>query len=182
MSDQVHRATRQPLKRGLLGAFFAAYLVLLTWIIVWKVEIPFADNGPGAVGERRVKLIPFIGTADYAASAPLEIAVNFLLFIPFGLFLGLLAPAWPPWKKVATIAGASLVLELIQFALALGSTDITDVIVNTAGGLVGIGLLALAIRAFGSGAATVMTWICVIGTVLLTLACLAFFFSPIHYR
>lgn len=163
-------------------AFFAVYLALLAWIIVWKVEIPFADNGPGAVGERRVKLIPFIATADYAASAPLEIVVNFLLFVPFGLFLGLLAPGWPLWRRIGVIAGASLVLELLQFALALGSTDITDVIVNTAGGLLALGALSLATRGGRPGSVTVMTWVCLIGTALLALACLAFFFSPIHYR
>ena len=43
-------------------------------------------------------------------------------------------------------AGASLVLETAQHVLSTGSFDITDVIVNTAGGLAGLGLLALARR------------------------------------
>ena len=44
------------------------------------------------------------------------------------------------------VAGASLGLEVAQYVLAVGSSDITDVVVNTAGGLAGIGLLALARR------------------------------------
>ena len=72
--------------------------------------------------------------------------MNILLFIPFGLYLGLLAPSWRWWKATGVFVGASLVLEVIQHLLSTGSFDITDVIVNTAGGLAGLGLLALARR------------------------------------
>ncbi|GJM79889.1 hypothetical protein HMSSN139_23850 [Paenibacillus sp. HMSSN-139] len=35
---------------------------------------------------------------------------------------------------------ASLLLEIIQYVLALGSSDIDDVLLNTMGGVIGIGI------------------------------------------
>ena len=40
--------------------------------------------------------------------------------------------------KLLIIAGISLLLEITQYILAIGSSDITDLITNTAGGLLGI--------------------------------------------
>ena len=39
--------------------------------------------------------------------------------------------------KLLIIAGISLLLEITQYILAIGSSDITDLITNTAGGLLG---------------------------------------------
>jgi len=125
--------------------------------------------------------VPFLPSAEAGASAPLEVVSNILLFVPFGLYLGLLAPSWQWWKVTGVFIGASLVLEIAQHVLSTGSFDITDVIVNTAGGLVGLGLLALARRRFQAGTAAVITRICVIGTALSLLAIGIFIASPWHY-
>ncbi len=39
--------------------------------------------------------------------------------------------------SIATICGTSLILEVLQYVFALGTSDITDVIMNTAGGAAG---------------------------------------------
>jgi hypothetical protein len=65
--------------------------------------------------------------------------------------------------------------------LAVGSSDVTDLVVNTAGGLAGIGLLALARRRLQARTATVMTRVCLIGTVLALLASGTFVASPLRY-
>jgi glycopeptide antibiotics resistance protein len=162
--------------RRLQIALFAVYLVLLAWLVLWRLEIPYV----GATA-RVVKLVPFVAAPGFGASQPGEVLANVLIFIPFGLYLGLLAPRWPWWCAAAVIAGVSVGFEVTQFVLAVGSSDITDVIANTAGGIVGLGLFALARRALRERTDAVITWICSILTLLAVLAAVAFFFSPMHY-
>jgi glycopeptide antibiotics resistance protein len=163
--------------RTLLVVLFTVYLLLLVWLVLWKLEVPYV--GAGAL--REIKLVPFGPTAEAGASAPFEVVANLLLFVPFGLYLGLLAPWWPWWKAAAAVVGTSLVLEVAQYVLALGSSDVTDLVVNTVGGLAGIGLLALARRRLQARTATVITRICAIGTALALIATGAFVASPLRY-
>ena len=162
--------------RVLLIVLFVVYLVLLAWIVLWRLEVPFVDGSL-----RRIKLVPFAPNGGAGASAPFEVVANCALFLPFGLYLGLLAPSWPWWKPVSTIAGASVALEATQYVLAVGISDVTDVIVNTAGGLAGIGLLALGRRRFQARAAIVITRVCAIGTVLAVVAVASFVASRLRY-
>lgn len=163
-------------QRGWLVGLFVVYLVLLTWIVLWKLEPPYVGQG----GLRHTKLIPFAPTAEDGASEPFEVTANVVLFVPFGLYLGLLAPSWPWWKLAVLFAGSSLALEATQYVLAVGSSDITDVIVNTAGGLVGLGLSVLIGRRIGDRTGAVMIRVCSIGTVLFLLAAGIFIVSPMH--
>ena len=104
-----------------------------------------------------------------------------MLFIPFGLYLGLLAPSWQWWKHAAVFVGASLVLETTQHLISVGSFDVTDLIVNAAGGLAGLGLLALARRRLQTRTVPVMTRAYLIGTIVSLLAIGIFIASPLHY-
>ena len=162
----------------LLVALFAVYLVLLVWVVLWRLELPYVG---GVL--REIALVPF-ATGDESAKSPFELVFNFVLFIPFGLYLGLLAPSWRWWKVGIVIAGASLVLEIAQYVLAVGISDITDLLLNTAGGLAGFGLLTLARRRLEDRAVAVMTSVSSIGTVVAVVAVVAvgvFLVSPIHY-
>lgn len=159
-----------------LGILFAVYLVLLAWTILFKLEVPFI----GAGGLRHIKWVPFAADDWYAASQPLEVGANVLLFLPFGIYLGLLRPALSAWRQLATLAGASILLESLQYLLIVGSADVTDVIVNTAGGAAGLLVVALWGRRSEAGARALQR-ICMIGTALAAVLCLAFFLSPLHY-
>lgn len=158
-----------------LIAAFALYLALLVWIVLWKLELPWV----GGV-DRVIKLVPFVATADQGSSKPAEVVINFLLFIPFGLYLGLLAQSWRWWRIAVVLAGASLLLEVTQFILAIGSTDITDVVVNTAGGLTGLALVAIARLGLGGRARAVLARVCVVTTLLALLLVALFIASPLH--
>lgn len=46
-------------------------------------------------------------------------------------------------KKLLAIVGLTFAFEIIQFIFAIGRTDITDVLSNTLGGIIGIGIYAL---------------------------------------
>ncbi|MFD6176374.1 MULTISPECIES: VanZ family protein [unclassified Isoptericola] len=161
----------------LLPLLFATYLVLLTWLVLWKLGVPWT----GEAGQRVVKLVPFVATAHAGASEPVELMLNLVIFLPFGVYLGLLAPAWPWWKVAGTLAGASALLEVAQYVLAVGSSDVTDVVVNTAGGLAGLGVVVLARRTLQARAATVVTRWCAAGTVLAVLAAGLFVASPVSF-
>ena len=166
-------------RRVLLSVSFVVYLLLLAWIVLWKLEVPWI--GEAALLPRPIKLIPFLPSGEADASEPLEVLANVVLFVPFGIHLALLAPSWRGWQKAAVFAGASLALEVTQHLISIGSFDITDVIVNTAGGLAGLGLVALARRRSGERAAVVLTRVCVIGTAASVLAAGLFIASPLHY-
>jgi glycopeptide antibiotics resistance protein len=163
-----------------LVVLFVVYLVLLAWTVVWKLDVPYV--GAAALLPRPIKLIPFLPSAEAGGSAPVEVVANFVLFVPFGVYLGLLAPTWQPWKWTGLFVGASFVLETTQHLLSTGSFDTTDIIVNTAGGLAGVGLLAVARRRFHARTAVVITRVCLIGTLVSLLAIGIFVVSPLHYR
>jgi glycopeptide antibiotics resistance protein len=176
LARPVGNHARDGVQRWLI-ALFAVYLVLLAGIVLWKLEFPYL----GAASLRLVKLIPFAPGAGFGASAPLEVVANLVLFAPFGLYLGLVAPSWPWAKIMGAIAGASAALEVAQYVLAVGSSDITDVIVNTAGGLTGFGLLVLVRRRLRERTMVVMTRVCAIATVFALLAVGIVVGSPLRY-
>jgi glycopeptide antibiotics resistance protein len=163
----------------LLVALFVVYLLLLTWIVIWKLEVPWIGEAWSL--PRPIKLVPFLASGDAGASNPVEVIANILFFVPFGLYLGLLAPSWRWWMATAVFVGASLVLEITQHLISVGSFDISDVISNTAGGLAGLGLLALARRRLQTRATVFMIKVCLVGSVILVLAVAIFVASPLHY-
>ncbi len=169
---------RSPDGRAVLGVvLFAVYLVLLVWIVLWKLEVPWVGGG----AQRQIKLVPFVRTADAGPTAPFDLVANIALFVPFGLYLGLLAPSWRWWKVAGMLVGASVFLEVAQDVLAVGRSDITDVVVNTAGGLAGLGLLALARRRYGARTGIVTARVCLVGTVIAVIAVAVFVALPLRY-
>lgn len=113
---------------------FSIYLILLCWILLLKLgtQFPYSSN-------RRVNLIPFSeplilnGKTDVG-----EMILNVLIFLPVGIYTGTLFQKWRFGKKVLFTFFLSLTVELLQFLLAIGSFDSTDIITNTTGGLLGI--------------------------------------------
>lgn len=164
-------------QRGWLVGLFVVYLVMLVWIVLWKLEAPYIGDG----WLRHIKLVPFAPTSVDGASEPFEVIANLVLFVPIGLYLGLLAPAWRWWQLACVVAGSSLLLEVTQWVLSVGSSDITDPIINTAGGMAGLGLLVVARHRLQDRTRTVMTRAYAIGTVLVLLATGIFIASPVHY-
>lgn len=173
-------ADRQPSAgnpRRWLAVLFAVYLVLLLWVVLFKLDVPFIGDDD----LRRLKLVPFAAGGGVSANTPFELGVNVLLFVPFGLYLGLLAPRWPWWKAIGVTASASLLLEMVQYVLAIGVSDVTDVLVNAVGGLAGYGVLAWIRHGLGERTTAVMVRICAWATALALLAAGAFAASPLRY-
>lgn len=142
---------------------FAFYLILLTWVIVFKMHL--LDYDFSFMQYRTpVNIVPF--GASVIANGRIylpEIIENVLAFIPFGLFVSMLAKRGGVWKSVVFGLLTSLAFETAQYVLAVGSADITDVITNTTGALIGA-LLWLPIRAiFKSRAKTILSIVMLAG-------------------
>ena len=163
----------------LLIALFGIYLVLLVWVILWKLEKPWV--GEAALLPRPLKLVPFVASGDAGPSNPEEVLANILLFIPFGLYLGSLARSWKWWQLTAVFLGASLVLETSQHLLSTGSFDTSDLISNTLGGLAGLGILTLARRRFGARLPAIGIRVAVIGTAVSLVAIAVLIVGPFRY-
>lgn len=166
-------------RRGVLTLAFVGYLALLVWVVLWKLEVPWI--GEAAALSRPLKLMPFVASGDAGASAPVEVVINLLLFVPYGLFMGALAPKWAWWKSSLIFLGTSFVLETAQHLISTGSFDTTDLIVNTAGGLIGYGVVAALRHRLGVRAPLIVARVCLIVTALALVAVVAFVASPLHY-
>ena len=121
---------------------FLLYLALLIWIILFKLQFSILDLDR----VREINLIPFYEhEVTFHAT---EVLQNVLIFMPFGIYLCLLFPKSRFGVKVLLISVVSLLLEICQYVLAIGRSDITDLITNICGGLFGIILYKAAIRLF----------------------------------
>ncbi len=68
----------------------------------------------------------------------LNLAGNILVFVPYGLFLPLLAHRCRRfWYVVLLSFDFSLLVEVIQLSSKVGSFDVDDLILNTVGGALG---------------------------------------------
>ena len=96
---------------------------------------------------RSINLIPFyydkeIGTVFHLK----EVFENLLIFVPMGIYLQMLLPKCRFHGKQIIIAGTSLLLEVAQYVLAIVRSDITDLITNFMGGLLGLALYGMMAR------------------------------------
>lgn len=157
-----------------LRIVFAVYLGILVWTVVWKLHVPFVGPLISAVDTRAIKLVPFVANRGFGASAPFEVAMNALIFIPFGAYLAVTAPRWALWRIAATAAVASLGLESLQFVLVLGRSDITDVIMNAVGAVAGAAVLGVMRRALRERTEAVTAVLSIAGTVAVLVAVLAY--------
>ena len=117
--------------RALSRTLFAAYLLILLWVVLFKLSYdPF-----GVIRDfqtRSINLVPF------ARAHKSEMISNLVAFIPFGVMLGVNFKHVAFKSKIAVVFVFSLVVEIIQYALAIGVFDITDLITNTIGGFLGL--------------------------------------------
>ena len=121
----------------------AVYSAALTWIILFKMAVRLDDVGFGTV--RAWNLIPFRYSEETSFHLT-EVLENVIAFVPLGVYLGMLKTG--AWKAILIGAAASVTLEVLQFALGIGAADVTDVITNTAGTAIGVGIYLLLTHIF----------------------------------
>ena len=97
----------------------------------------------------RMNLIPFVNLGDYEIKSEmwLNLIGNCAMFIPTGIIVPILYPNCKSFKKtVLTGFLISLVIEVIQLPFAVRCSDVDDLILNTAGCIIGYGIYALTKR------------------------------------
>ena len=118
----------------MLGLFLI-YFVVIIWVIIFKMSFSIHE----LTQLRSINLIPYGDSAIVNQQVDFsEIYMNILAFVPFGIYLAMLKPNSAIVKLVAIVGFTSLSIEVIQYLFAIGASDITDLIGNTFGGLLGI--------------------------------------------
>ena len=124
------RSTKQ--KRAVYTVF-GIYLILLAWLVLFK----FATSLSELPSIRGINVIPFY--YDQETSVHLkEVLYNIIVFIPLGVYIQILKEDWKIAMKCMVAFLTSFLFEAVQFIFAIGASDITDIIGNTLGGIIGI--------------------------------------------
>ncbi|WP_247234259.1 VanZ family protein [Telluribacter sp. SYSU D00476] len=118
----------------LTGVLFIIYLAALVWILLFKLGVQFSymDN-------RSVNLVPFGGSSlSQGRIGWSELILNVVIFVPFGIYAGVLFRRWSFSKKLSLILVTTLLLESLQYIFRIGAFDSTDLVTNTTGGIIGL--------------------------------------------
>lgn len=141
------------------------YFIILTWVIVFKMRTDFE----GFAGFRRINLIPFQASVVINGRIDMsEIYLNIFAFVPFGMYISILKEKWNFLQKTLPIFLISLAYETTQYILAVGVSDITDLMGNTCGGMAGILIYWLLSKLLKDNTIKAVNISAVIGTVFLT--------------
>lgn len=153
-----------------------SYWVVIFWVLILKLGVRFSY-----MEKRSVNLIAFDGPLDTA-----QLLLNTLIFIPLGLYLGILCRKWAYLKISLLILGCCIIVEGSQYIFAIGAFDITDIITNALGGIIGLFMFVVLVRIFRNEfeAHKVINAIGILGTliVLAGLFLLRMNMLPIRYR
>ena len=135
---------------------FVAYLFLLSWCILLKFETQL-ENIVFFRDTRVINWIPFAQpTIVNGEVVEAEMVLNLLFFVPLGLCLPLIKSNWSYRKVIALGFLLSLLYESLQFALAIGMSDVTDLLLNTLGVCLGLLLYQLSLKILAS---QTITWV-----------------------
>lgn len=153
--------------RNVTKGLLFIYLLVLTWIILFKMQINIFDL---KIEYRNINLIPFQGSVIKNGKIDLtEIILNVIAFIPFGVYISMIKENWNFIQKVLPVFFTSFLYETIQYIFAIGASDITDLLGNTLGGLIGIVLFWLLSKILKENTIKVINVLAVTGTVLMIL-------------
>lgn len=112
---------------------FATYLLALLWILLLKFGVKFSY-----MESRTINLIPFDKPLLLNGKMDLgEMILNVVIFFPLGIYAGILFERRPFVKNILLFFVSALI-ESIQLILKIGAFDITDIITNTTGGIIGL--------------------------------------------
>ncbi|AQU10380.1 glycopeptide resistance protein VanZ1 [Clostridioides difficile] len=155
-------------KHNITKGLFIVYIIILTWIILFKLQ--FDISSLETMNLRSINLIPFAGSLIINNRVDIsEIILNVAIFVPFGIYVCMLKEEWSFIKKVIPIFITSLVFETLQYIFALGASDITDLIGNTLGGIIGIAVFMLLSKIFKNNTIKIINVLALIVTIIVVL-------------
>jgi glycopeptide antibiotics resistance protein len=131
---------------------FIAYMLVLIYVTLFSQYF-------GRVWiHRGINLIPFVTIYRYIVSsnnaglALMNLAGNVIAFMPFGYLLPMVRKGITRFLSIlCCIFSASLLIEILQYVLGVGVSDIDDVILNAVGGILGYCLYKLSKTVIAKG-------------------------------
>jgi len=156
---------------------FVIYLIALFWILLFKLGVQFSY-----MEKRSVSLIPFSdGRIDVGG-----IILNVVVCVPLGIYAGVLFKGRNFNTKLFFFFLISSMFEVLQFIFKVGAFDVTDIITNTVGGIIGLMIFKVIEKIFKNShtAQKFINIIATIGTVLmiLLLVLLKMNMLPVRYQ
>ncbi|MBQ9996772.1 MAG: VanZ family protein [Clostridia bacterium] len=164
-------------KLTLTHALFSLYFLFIVWTVLFKNSFSFNEI-QALTRPRTLNLIPFYYDCDVSIRFHIsEVLMNTVLFFPFGVYLKMLDI--PSRKAIVSGLLLSFALEFCQFAFALGSSDITDLITNTLGTASGVCLYLLTLNLFKNKKKinTILSVLALTATILLGLLLLLLYLA-----
>ncbi len=120
--------------KRLTYALLLIYLISLVWIIVLKFNLVAYHAGV----ERSINWIPFPRLFGLPGQGDRnELLLNVLIFVPYGLYSGILWQKWTLPRLIPVFLTSSFLFESSQYFLKYGAFDATDLVNNTLGGILG---------------------------------------------
>ena len=137
------------MKRKLLWAGFAAYILLMLWLLFIRQRgIEVTDYWSQLAG--RVNLVPFSSMGSMVKTllhdprprvawlVLYNIGGNIAMLVPLGFFLRSLLPCCQRfWRCMGMTAGIMTAVELTQLFTLRGFCEVDDLILNLAGAAIG---------------------------------------------
>ncbi|MGL6197367.1 MAG: VanZ family protein [Lachnospiraceae bacterium] len=137
----------------LLLVSVVVYILFLLKLLLFKYYSPIDILTSNYEAYRSFNLIPFGGIYDYLIKhvtssnlAVTNVLGNIVIFIPMGVLLRLYSSKDEILRPVAVVFVTSVTVEVIQYILGIGASDIDDVILNTFGGFLGVLLYMLLLK------------------------------------
>ena len=130
--------------RKLTFILFFVYLFILSWVIVAKMDWNLLKSSNLSwINHPRVLLHPGItwrtvNLIPYSHFDIVEVLLNILFFIPFSFYIKMLYPKSSVFRAIILAFILSLTYESIQYVLTIGFPDVTDLIDNTLGAILGV--------------------------------------------
>ncbi len=139
----------KPIIRALLWAALAVYAAVLIYIVFFARRRSLLVWSPGLVN-----LVPLIGTIrDHKYIDDIgywnywnNIFGNIAIFLPLPILLASVTGLRSRWALFGCGVAVSVLIELSQYVFHVGITDIDDVIFNSIGAGLGVGLWELLFR------------------------------------
>lgn len=131
------------MRHRLLLAVTGLYLLAVAWI---TLNPSLGDPKRNAFLEGLLAAFaatPALAWIDYDV---VEFTANIVLFVPMGVLLALLLGRGRRWLALSLGVAASLTIEFIQLFEPARVSDARDIIANSLGAIIGIGLVVVASR------------------------------------
>jgi len=133
----IRKEISKPIK-FIFSILFVAYVILLTYLTF------FSQYYGRGIGHRSINIIPlrtiieFLTSGYNMNSIITNILGNIIAFMPMGFLLSIVFKKLHTFLRVgAVILFTSTLIEVAQYFVGVGASDIDDIILNVLGGAIG---------------------------------------------